>query len=82
MSLTRKKSGNVKGRLVYNVKPTGMWIRDKEKASPTVLTKSLFVMCTIDVYKEKDVMCMDILNAFIQDGIPTREKVQRIIMKI
>ena len=82
MLLTRKKSGDVKGRLAYNGKPTRMWIRDEEKASPTVLTESLFSTCAIDAYESRDIMCLDIPNAFIQAGIPKREKGDRIVMKI
>ena len=47
MLLTRKKSGDVKGRLVYNGKTTRMWIRDKEKGSPTVFTESFFIRIKI-----------------------------------
>ena len=36
MLLTRKKSGDVKGRLVYNGKGTRSWISREDKSSPTV----------------------------------------------
>ena len=49
---------------------------------PTVLTESLFVTCAIDLHERRDVMVVDILNAFIQASIPKREKGDRIIMKI
>ena len=65
MLITRKKSGEVKSRLAYNGKPTQGWIEDEDKASPTVLTESLFVTCAIDSYEERDVMIIDIPNAFI-----------------
>ena len=82
MLLTCKKSGEVKGRLAYNGKPTRMWIKDEDKGSPTVLTESLFITCAIDAHENRDIMCMDIPNAFIQARIPKREKGDRIIMKI
>ena len=82
MLLTRKKSGDVKGRLAYNGKPTREWIQDEDKSSPTVLTESLFVTCAIDAYEGRNLMSMDIPNAFIQVSIPEREKGDRIIMKI
>ena len=59
-----------------------MWVKDEEKASPTVLTESLFVTCAIDAHEGRDMMSMDIPNAFIQAGIPKRKKGERIIMKI
>ena len=36
MLLTNKKSGDVKGRLVYNGKGTRSWISREDKSSPTV----------------------------------------------
>ena len=74
MLITRKKSGEVKSRLAYNGKPTRGWIKDEEKASPTVLTESLFITCAIDSHEGRDIMIMDIPNAFIQAGIPKRKK--------
>ena len=82
MLITRKKSGDVKSRLAYNGKPTRGWIKDEDKPLPTVLTESLFVTCAIDSHEERDVMIMDIPNAFIQASIPKREKGDRIVMKI
>ena len=82
MLITRKKRGEVKSRLAYNGKPTRGWIKDEEKALPTVLTESLFITCAIDSHEGRDIMIMDIPNAFIQAGIPKRKKGDRIIMKI
>lgn len=82
MLITRKKSGEVKSRLAYNGKPTRGWIKDEEKALPTVLTESLFITCAIDSHEGRSIMIMDIPNAFIQAGIPKREKGDQIIMKI
>ena len=59
-----------------------MWIKDEDKSSPTVLTESLFITCAINAQEGRHIMYMDIPNAFIQAGIPKREKGDRIIMKI
>jgi len=56
---------------------------DKEdKSSPTVLTESLFLTCAIDAYEGRDIMSLDIPNAFIQTGMPQKERGERIIMKV
>ena len=66
MLLTRKQSGECKGRLVYNGKGTREWISREDKSSPTVLTESLMMTCAIDAFKGRDVMTLDIPNAYIQ----------------
>ena len=82
MLLTQKRSGKIKGRLAYNGKPTRVWIGKEDKSSPTVLTESLFLTCVIDAYEGRDVMSLDIPNAFIQTGMPQKERGERIIMKV
>ena len=48
MFLTLKKSGEVKGRLAYNGKPTRQWIGKEDKASPTALTESILLLAGLD----------------------------------
>ena len=56
----------------------------KEEAdSPTAAIESVMVTATIDAYENRDVMVMDIPNAFIQALMPERkEGEERVIMKI
>ena len=83
MFLTEKRSGDVKGRMVYNGKPTRDWLSRDEVASPTVTTEGLFLTCVIDAKEERDVMSCDIPNAFIQAEMPVVKKGdERVIMKI
>ena len=82
MLLTRKKSGDIKGRLVYNGKGTRSWISREDKSSPTVLNESLMLTCAVDAYEKRDIMSLDIPNAYIQAAVPEKEKGERIIMKI
>ena len=51
MLLARKKSGVIKGRLVYNGKGTRCWISKEDKSSPTVLNESLLLTCAVDAYE-------------------------------
>ena len=82
MLLTRKKSGDVKGRLAYNGKPTRKWITKEEKSSPTVLTDSIMLTYAIDANQRRDIMTLDVPNAFIQTGMPPKKVEEQIIMKV
>ena len=53
-----------------------------EKSSPTVLNESIMLTCTVDSQQKRDIMSMDVPNAFIQTGFPPKVKGDRIIMKI
>ena len=83
MLLTEKRDGSVKGRCVYNGKPTREWLSKDDAASPTVATESLMITATIDATEERDVMTAVVPNAFILTKMPELEKgADRILMKI
>ena len=83
MFLSEKRDGTVKGRMVYNGKPTRDWISREEVASPTVSSESVFVTAGVDAKEERDVMSTDIPNAFIQAKLKQEGKGdERVIMKI
>lgn len=82
MLLTQKKSGDIKGRLVYNRKGTRSWISREDKSSPTVLNESLMLICAIDIFEKRNLMTLNIPNAYIQAEIPPQKKGERIVMKI
>ena len=82
MLLTRKKTGDCKGRLAYNGKPTRLWLGNEDKSSPTVLCESIMITCAVDAYERRKTMSMDIPNAYIQTDVPIQEKGERIIMKV
>ena len=83
MFVTQKRDGRVKGRLVYNGKPTREWYSREEAASPTVTLESIMLTSIIDAKEGRDVMTADIPNAFIQAQLPPRkEGEERVIMKI
>ena len=74
MLLTRKKSGDVKGRLVYNGKGTRSWVSREDKSSPTVLNKSLMLTCAVDAFEGRGIRTLDIPNAYIQAEVPEQKK--------
>ena len=82
MILNQKRCGRVKGRLAYNGKQTHDWITKEEKSSPTVLTESIKLLSTVDAHEGRDVLSMDVPNAFIQTILPPKDDGERVIMKI
>ena len=83
MFLTEKRTGEVKGRMVYNGKPTREWLNREDSASPTAALESIFLTAIIDAKEKRDVMTTDIPNAFIQTEMPSIEQGnERVMMKI
>jgi hypothetical protein len=82
MFLTEKRDGTIKGRTVYNGKPTREWLSREDSASPTVSLESLVLTSIIDAKEKRDVMSCDIPNAFIQANAPKLDNDERIVMKI
>lgn len=80
MLLAQKPSGEVKGRLVARGDQSHDFLTKEDTASPTVSQDGLEATCTIDAYEGRDMMSMDVPNAFIQTHTPKGEN--RIIMKI
>ena len=74
MLLTEKRDGSIKGRAVYNGKPTQEWLTKEDTTSPTASTEGVFITLVIDAKERRDVMCLDVPNAFIQVEI-RKEKV-------
>ena len=83
MFLTEKRDKSIKGRLVYNGKPTREWLSKEDAASPTVSLESIFLCAIIDAKEGRDVLSADIPNAFIQTLMPeVKDGEERVIMKI
>ena len=69
--------------MVYNGKPTREWLSREDAASPTALQESIFLIAVVDAKEERNVMSVDIPNAFIQAKLEEEDKGdERIIMKI
>ena len=82
MFLCEKRDKTVKGRLVYNGKPTRAWLSSDEAASPTVTLEAIFITSVIEAFEGRDIMTADVPNAFIQTEIPKTDQDERIVMKI
>jgi hypothetical protein len=83
MFLTEKRDKSVKGRMVYNGKPTREWLSRKDAASPTAALESIIITGVIKAKEQRDVMTCDIPNAFIQALLPKKDPGEdRVVMKI
>jgi hypothetical protein len=81
--LTEKRDGRIKGRLVYNGKPTRAWVSKDDAASPTASLEGILLTSIVDVKENRDVMSADIPNAFIQANMPViKDHEERVVMKI
>ena len=78
--ISEKETGEIKGRMVYNGKPTREWFSKEDVASPTVTTEGVFLTAAIDAKEKRDIMVNDVPNAFIQADAPRGDV--KTIMKI
>ena len=66
MFLTEKSDKKIKGRLVYNGKPTRAFVNKEDSASPTAANESINITCAIHAHENPDIMTADIPKAFVQ----------------
>ncbi|CAJ1951080.1 unnamed protein product [Cylindrotheca closterium] len=72
-----------KGCLVYQGDGTREWLLQEDTASPTALQEAITTTRVIDAHKGRDVLTMNMPNAFIQTYMPeAKEGEDRIYMKI
>ncbi|CAJ1970257.1 unnamed protein product [Cylindrotheca closterium] len=73
----------IKGRLVFRGNGTREWLSREDTASPTALQEAITTTCVIDAHEGRDIMTLDVPNAFIQTYMPeSKEGEDRIYMKI
>jgi hypothetical protein len=79
--LVEKRDVKVKGRTCANGSTQRGYINKEDAASPTVATESIAITATIEAKQGRDIMTIDVPNAFIQTDM---EKIDsnRVIMKI
>jgi len=83
MFLTEKRDGSIKGRMVYNGKPTREWLSREDSASPTAALESIMLTAIVSAQEGRDVMTADVPNAFVQTEMPELEDgEERVTMKI
>ena len=72
--LQKKRTGEVKARMVAGGNRQRGYIDKEDATSPTVTTKSVILSCIIDAREEREVAVIDIPNAFVQTVIEDDEK--------
>ena len=77
---TEKRDGRVKGRACANGSTQRDYIPREDAASPTASTDSVLITGVIEANQHRDIMTLDIPNAFVQTPIPQGD--ERVIMKI
>ena len=78
--LTEKKEGTIKARVRANGRIQRRFIAKQDAASPTVTTEALLTTSVIDAKQNRDIVTLDIPNAFVQTPLPSSK--ERIIMTI
>ena len=51
MFLTEKRDSTIKGRIVYNGKPTREWLSREDSASPTAVLESIMPTAVIEAHE-------------------------------
>jgi Reverse transcriptase (RNA-dependent DNA polymerase) len=79
--LVEKRDGRVKARTCANGSTQRTYVSKEEAASPTVISESILLTATIDAEENRDVMTLDIPNAFVQTDMEVNGN-ERVMMKI
>lgn len=80
MFLTEKRDKSIKARTCANGSTQREYIDREEAASPTASTEAILITGVVDAKEERDVMSLDVPNAFVQTKMPKAK--ERVIMKI
>jgi hypothetical protein len=78
--LTEKRDGMIKAQTCTNGSTQHKYIPREEASSPTASTEAILITGVLDAKQRRDVMTLDIPNAFMQTPVP--KSGEKIIMKI
>jgi len=78
--LVEKRDGRIKARTCANGSTQRSYIEKEDATSPTVLTEAILITAAIEADQQRDIMTVDIPNAFVQTEI--KDMKERITMKI
>jgi hypothetical protein len=78
--LVEKRNGRVKARTCANGSTQRSHINKEDVASPTALKKAFFITAAIKADEQRDIVTVDIPNAFVQTNIENNQ--ERVMMKI
>jgi hypothetical protein len=78
--LAEKRDETIKARMCANGSTERTYIAREEATSPTTATDAILITGVINAKQQRDVMTLDVPNAFVQTPIPRTG--DKIIMKI
>jgi hypothetical protein len=78
--LVEKKDNKIKGWTCANGSTQQEFVNQEDGTSPTAATESILLTATIDAEEGRDVMTVDIPNAFVQTDLDLKK--EQVIMKI
>ena len=80
--LTEKRDGKIKARTCANGSTQREYTPKEDAEIPTAATDSILLTGVLDAQQQRDVMTLDVPNAFVQTTVPQEENDEKIIMKI
>ena len=78
--LKLKRCGTVKGRTVAGGNRQRSYINKEDASSPTVSTNAVMLTCVVEAHEGRDIVIVDIPNAFIQTRV--KNKKHRVLIKV
>ena len=81
MFLEEKRDGRTKARTCANGSTQRGCISKEESTSPTAATEAMLIAGVIEAKEGRDIMTLDMPNAFLQTKMPKGESGERTIMK-
>ena len=72
--LTEKRDGRVKARVCANGSTQRSYIHKDDASSPTAATESILITGVIEAKQKRDVMILNIPNAFVQTEVPLKRR--------
>jgi hypothetical protein len=78
--ITKKRTGEIKGRTVAGGNKQRDYISKEDASSPTVAIESVILTSLIDAIESREVAVIDVPNAFIQTAVEDKKK--RVIIRI
>jgi hypothetical protein len=75
MFLKQKRDGKIKGRTVAGGNKQCDYISKEDASSPTVATEAVILSCIIDAKEGRDIVVVDIPNAFVQMRVENEKDV-------
>ena len=80
--LTEKRDKRIKARMCANGSTQRAYTPKEEATSPTAATESILLTGVIEAKQNRDIMTLDVPNAFVQTNIPQGKDDEKVIMKI